>query len=498
MSGSGLGDFFKAVAEEKKKLEEAAKPKVDINSLDLNIKEAVSKMYSELENKEVEFEPQPEPIAEEVLFEEPEIEPPSLVETTLDILRGTNIPGNPDPLAPTDQQFVTLQDFNKHYNTFVERVQQQLSTIGGGGEVDFRYLDDVERSTMTPSNDNWVLEYDAASGHVKFTDSIGPISTITFDTASVDVSNTPGLVSWSNADQTLNIHHPGGPVQQVGQETYGFVRNKTGATITNGTAVRFAGAEQNGTARLLVAPFIANNSFPTLYGLGIATQDIPDGEDGRVTVWGKVRDVNTSAFNVGDILFVSPTDSGGLTNVRPTAPNNVIPMAAVLRSDSAQGEIFVRPSYEQQKNYADFGRDSDLAASIINTATPVPFTIAGAAQQIERKAGNNAAIVLKEAGFYNFTVNSQLLSTNSSSKTLTMWFKKNGVNVINSSRLATVAGSNEYRPITMTEEISCEAQDSIQVMFAVTDLNLVMKAVAATAYAPPSSSIQLSITQPAL
>ena len=42
------------------------------------------------------------------------------------------VDGKPDPLTPLDKKFTTVDDLSKHYTTFVNRVQQQLSTFGGG------------------------------------------------------------------------------------------------------------------------------------------------------------------------------------------------------------------------------------------------------------------------------------------------------------------------------------------------------------------------------
>lgn len=52
-----------------------------------------------------------------------------------------------DPLKVTDAKFVTFKDMNDHYGLFLQRIQQQMSSIGGGGEVKFRGLDDVVTST---------------------------------------------------------------------------------------------------------------------------------------------------------------------------------------------------------------------------------------------------------------------------------------------------------------------------------------------------------------
>ena len=50
---------------------------------------------------------------------------------------------NSDPLTPLDQKFVTLDQLQSHYRLFVNRIQQQLSSLGGGGETKLKYLDDI-------------------------------------------------------------------------------------------------------------------------------------------------------------------------------------------------------------------------------------------------------------------------------------------------------------------------------------------------------------------
>ena len=70
-----------------------------------------------------------------------------------------------DPLVPLDQNFVTFDDLASHYRTFINRIQQQLTSLGGGGEVNLRYLDDIDRSSIS---DGKVLSYDAATKKFKF------------------------------------------------------------------------------------------------------------------------------------------------------------------------------------------------------------------------------------------------------------------------------------------------------------------------------------------
>ena len=63
-----------------------------------------------------------------------------------------NIPpnvNNSDPLTPLDQNFATHEDLAKHYRLFINRVQQQIATLGGGGAVRFDDLEDVGIGTYT-------------------------------------------------------------------------------------------------------------------------------------------------------------------------------------------------------------------------------------------------------------------------------------------------------------------------------------------------------------
>ena len=84
------------------------------------------------------------------------------------LLSETNVPlgedppdtKNPDPLTPIDQNFVTLAQLQKHYKVFVERVQYQLASIGGGGAGFVKDLDDVDISGITTGS---ILIYEAST-----------------------------------------------------------------------------------------------------------------------------------------------------------------------------------------------------------------------------------------------------------------------------------------------------------------------------------------------
>ena len=67
-----------------------------------------------------------------------------------------------DPLSTLNQNFVTLPQLQEHYRLFINRIQQQLSTIGGGGETRLEFLDDVDRTSAKVNGK--FLKYDASVG----------------------------------------------------------------------------------------------------------------------------------------------------------------------------------------------------------------------------------------------------------------------------------------------------------------------------------------------
>ena len=92
----------------------------------------------------------------------------------LDMKEGLlNIPpnlDNEDPLTPLDQNFATLDDLSNHYRLFMNRIQTQLATLGGGGAVWLWDLDDVnigvpDGSGYPPIPEGTLLIYDSSANN---------------------------------------------------------------------------------------------------------------------------------------------------------------------------------------------------------------------------------------------------------------------------------------------------------------------------------------------
>ena len=77
---------------------------------------------------------------------------------------------NSDPLTPLDKKYVTLDEFQEQYKLFINRIQKQLSTFGGGGAVRIQDLDDVDISTAKVNNK--FLKYNSTSGKWEGADAV--------------------------------------------------------------------------------------------------------------------------------------------------------------------------------------------------------------------------------------------------------------------------------------------------------------------------------------
>ncbi len=309
--------------------------------------------------------------------------------------------------------------------------------------------------------------------------------------------NTPTGILTYNADaDTLDLTHLNDVTQQIGFETFMRAVNDTGSTIPNGTVVGFAGADGD----IEVSPYIANSAANELYLIGVTTFDMEDGAAGPVTVYGKVRGLNTTGSTVsetwalGDILYASPTTAGAFTKVRPTAPNVVIPVAAVLTVDAADGEILVRPTIPMGLGYGSFDSTTDQLLTATNTPTAITYdnTLSNNGVSLGTPASR---VVVDQPGYYEVVVTLQLSSASSSSKNVYFWLRKNGVDVNESTRAITVDINAGFSPITLAYPISLLESDYVEIYWAADSTDVSLAAVTGLTFAPDSPSVLLDVNQ---
>lgn len=173
----------------------------------------------------------------------------------------------------------------------------------------------------------------------------GDMDYVTFDTTPEETPTEAGSLSWNADEETLDLILNSDVTLQLGQETVLLCKNQTGSDIADGVGVMFAGT-LGASGRIKIAPAVMDGTYPSSYFIGVTTQSIANDEDGFVTVFGKVRGLDTSIWNEGDILYADPSNAGQLTATEPQAPNNHVTVAAVVNSHAQNGELFVRPTFE--------------------------------------------------------------------------------------------------------------------------------------------------------
>lgn len=195
------------------------------------------------------------------------------------------------------------------------------------------------------ATDNAIARFDTTTGKliqnsvvtVSDTGAVAGVSHIT-DIGYVDFDTTynttlgAGQLGW-NGNDTLGLGMIGGNVvQHIGEDQFFYA--KATATITKGQVIMFTGAVgASGVPTGAPATGITDGT----YIMGIAAENIANNGFGLIQSFGTLRNVNTSGYADGDILWYDPTVTGGLTKTKPSAPNVKAQMAAVINGGSAGG-----------------------------------------------------------------------------------------------------------------------------------------------------------------
>jgi hypothetical protein len=145
-------------------------------------------------------------------------------------------------------------------------------------------------------------------------------------------------IYWDDDNNTYSFDVPDGGSIQIGQEPFDYYTNLEGAQIVDGDIVSSVGASGRRTAICLTD---ATNDAKSMAVLGMVTvATIGNNTVGRITKnGGKVRGLNTNAYNEGDVLWVNPASKGKWTATEPAAGNNKIKIGIVTVKHATQGVV---------------------------------------------------------------------------------------------------------------------------------------------------------------
>lgn len=373
--------------------------------------------------------------------------------------------------------------------THLGQVQYKSSNYGANfKELDFRFRATTTSINNLTTSSTVDFPYDGTLDYIKLNLN-GP-----------KMTTLPGMISWNNIEDCLDVTHADGTILQTGLEQHMKIYNHNGNSLLNGTVVRFSGV--NNAYDPSVVPMIADGSVQPLYIVGVVTDDIPVNSTGRATWFGKVRNLNTTGgdvnevWNEGDILYISPTIAGKLTKIKPTAPNIVISVAAVLKKHETDGIILVRPTIYPRLHYGSFSDSSIQTALLPNTPYAVRYNTTDISNG--HSISNNTRIIASNSGLYNYQFSLQLSSNNSSKKEVYVWARKNGTDVPNSSTRITISGNDVYTAASWNFILSMNINDYFELMWATTDTTAKIDAPPANGFSPSTPSVILTVTEAAL
>lgn len=265
------------------------------------------------------------------------------------------------------------------------------------------------------STDNALTRFDGTTGKIIQNSTVtlsdagtfGNVNAVQLDTTPTGLTPTAGQLSYNATDGIVDMGtgFPGVTIQ-VGMENVVRVRNNTGATITNGQVVYVSGALGN---RPTVALADADAPVQALAVIGVATADIANNADGLVTTGGIVRDLNTSSYDEGTILYLSGTP-GAMTDIAPVSPQLQVFIGTVTRAHGTQGEMLVRPQYLVQKD--DLGIVTIAKQTIVISTNTAAGTTANtdyyysctAALTFTLPTGNTNSYTVKNRSAGNVTI----------------------------------------------------------------------------------------------
>lgn len=160
-----------------------------------------------------------------------------------------------------------------------------------------------------------------------------------------------GATEWNNDLGSSQTLLKGGNVTlKNGIDLVARVVNKvtpnTTLTKANYQVVRISGAQGQRLAVELAQANTDNNSADTL---GIVIETIPTNQEGFIITMGQIEGINTTGslqgetWSDGDVLYLSPSTAGKITNIKPTgATGHIVVLGYVEHAHITQGKIYVK------------------------------------------------------------------------------------------------------------------------------------------------------------
>jgi hypothetical protein len=197
------------------------------------------------------------------------------------------------------------------------------------------------------------------------------VDKLDFNLATTDTAGVGQLV-WNNTDGTLDLGLQGGLINRLGQQLVIKARNTSGSLIAKGSVVKVVGVA-GGFVGINLAQ--ANNVANSETAFGIVAEDIADSSNGFVGINGIIHGLNTNAYTEGDILYLSTTSAGAITNVKPASPNYIVIVGYVAKKSATDGHILLHVQNDTRQAVEIQAAASDETTALTTGTAKVTFRI---------------------------------------------------------------------------------------------------------------------------
>lgn len=204
-----------------------------------------------------------------------------------------------------------------------------------------------DQTDLQTALDNKV-PYSGATGNVNLGEYGLSAGFFQFDITPTTYTPATGNLGWNDSEGTIDLLLKGGFVSlPVGQKQVSRVVNGTGGNVlrSNYQVVKVIGAQGQ---RLQVGLAQANNDANSTDTLGLIAENINNNNSGFIITSGLVESLNTTGslqsetWADGNVLYLSPTVAGKITNVKPQAPQHTVIIGFVVYAHQNNGKIFVK------------------------------------------------------------------------------------------------------------------------------------------------------------
>lgn len=152
-----------------------------------------------------------------------------------------------------------------------------------------------------------------------------------------------GVQTWSQLDYVPE----GGGGTSYPEHLYLTVVNKTGDNLlaSGYKVVKVIDAQGQ---RLAVDYALADSDTNSADTIGVVFENINNNQEGKIVVVGDLTSLNTTGtlqgetWADGDPIYLSATTPGGITNIKPTAPDHGVRLGYVVYAHANQGKIYVK------------------------------------------------------------------------------------------------------------------------------------------------------------